>query len=346
MRILLTGGTGNVGPAVIEHLSEAGHDVLTVGRREHMDVPGGRYLQRDINDYDALLDAMRGCDAVVHLAAIAHPMGRPGRELFRVNALGTFNVFEAAAECGIARVVGASSINAFGYFFGERTVELRYLPIDEEHPVLATDAYSFSKQVMEDIGRYFWERDRISNVMLRLPSVMRHETVLASDERYRKRYDAGFLRRLLEMPEGDRAAEIDRLQSLYDRYRSDLRADRTRHGEWGRLKPGVTDYISEDELGFMIHNVNFFTYLDDLDCAQAIEKGLTAEYEGSHPLFINSNRNSLGLPLETIATLYPGTPPVRGQRPGDDTVVSIDRARELLGYEPEWTMKPLLDPAG
>ena len=342
MRILLTGGTGNVGPAVIEHLAGLGHDVLTVGRRDSMDVPAGAYRKADINDYDALLGAMRDRDAVVHLAALAVPVGRPGRDVFRVNDLGTFNVFEAAAECGITRIVGASSINAFGYFFGDRSFPLRYLPIDEEHPMLATDAYSFSKQVMESIGRYFWERDGISSVMLRLPSVLRHETILASSEHYRDRYDAAFVERLLDMPDDERRAEIERLQGLYDRYRQDLRSDKTPYGEWGRLKPGVTDYITEDELGFMIHNVNFFTYLDDLDCAQSIEKGLAASYEGSHEMFINSNRNSLGLPLEEMAKLYPGEPPVREQRPGDDTLVSIDRARDVLGYEPEWAMEPFL----
>ena len=338
MRILLTGGTGNVGPATIEHLSAEGHEVLTVGRREQMDVPGGSYRQCDINDYETLLDAMRGYDAVVHLAALATPVGRPGREVFRVNDLGTFNVFEAAAECGITRVVGASSINAFGYFYGDRSFPLRYLPIDEAHPVLATDAYSFSKQVMEDIGRYFWERDRISSVMLRLPGVRRHHQVLDADGSIRKRYNGEFIRNLLGLPDAARRAEIVRLQAAYDRLRQEQRADKTPRDEWMRLKPGKTDYLTQEELGFMLANVNFFTYLDDLDCAQAIEKGLTVDYEGSHTLFINAKRNSLGLPLEEMARLYPGEPPVREHRRGDDTLVSIDRARDLLGFEPEWAM--------
>ncbi|MFW5788417.1 MAG: NAD-dependent epimerase/dehydratase family protein [Spirochaetota bacterium] len=342
MRILLTGGTGKVGPAVIEHLGDSGNDVLTVGRREHMDVPCGEYRRCDISDYDALLEAMRGCDAVVHLAAIASPVGRPGREVFRVNDLGTFNVFEAAAECGIARVVGASSINAFGYFYGDRSVELEYLPVDEAHPTLATDAYSFSKQVMEAIGRYFWDRDGISSVMLRLPGVRRHHQVLDEDGSMRARLNPDFIRALLALPDDERRAEIERLQSVYDRYRRQMRADRISRGEWMRVKPGLTDYITQDEILFMLQNVNFFTYLDDLDCAQAIEKGLTVEYEGSHELFINAKRNTLGLPLEEMAKLYPGEPEVREQRPGDDTLVSIDRARDLLGFEARWATPPLL----
>ena len=249
-------------------------------------------------------------------------------------------MFEAAAECGIGRVVSASSINATGYFFGDRSYPLRYLPIDEEHPTLATDAYSFSKQVVEQIGRYFWERDRISSVSFRLPGVMRHETVVSASEAHRKNYRKEFVERLLGLPEPDRCCEIERLQSVYDRFRPEHRADRTAWGQWNRVDTGAGNYINAEELGFMVHSANFFTYLDDLDCAQAVEKALTGAYEGSHTLFVNATRNSLGLPLDQMAKLYPGDPPVRSHRSGDDTLVSIDAARCLLGFEPEWAMTP------
>jgi nucleoside-diphosphate-sugar epimerase len=77
---------------------------------------------------------MRGCDQVVHLAALASPVvGRP-EEVFRVNAEGTFNVFQAAAEAGIRRVVQASSINALGLYYGVRTTDPLYFPVDEAAP--------------------------------------------------------------------------------------------------------------------------------------------------------------------------------------------------------------------
>ena len=44
-------------------------------------------------------------------------------------------------------------------------------PIDEDHPTYTTDPYSFSKQVIEDIGAYFWRREGISSVFLRFPAV-------------------------------------------------------------------------------------------------------------------------------------------------------------------------------
>ena len=48
---------------------------------------------------------------------------------------------------------------------------VEYFPIDEQHPTFTTDSYSFSKQVMEEIGAYFWRREGISSVLLRLPGV-------------------------------------------------------------------------------------------------------------------------------------------------------------------------------
>jgi nucleoside-diphosphate-sugar epimerase len=309
--------------------------MTVIGRSANQDVPGATYVQCDINDYESLEDAVRGHDVIVHLAAHGAPIGRPGREVFRVNDLGTFNVFEAAAETGIRRVVGASSINAVGYFFGDRGVPISYLPIDEEHPTLATDAYSFSKQVMESIGRYFWERDGISSVMLRLPAVVSHEKIAADTDFY-ARYDAGLIERLLEMTEAERGAELERLQRLYDRHRRAHRADK-REKMVLSGEVDATSGLTSDEFFFMVEKVNFFTYIDEIDSAQAIAKSVTAEYEGSHPLFVNSRRNSVGLPVEEVAKLYaPDELTVRPSRPGDDTIVSIDRARELIGFEPEW----------
>ena len=97
---------------------------------------------------------MAGIDGVVHLAAFRHPGLAPEHRLFHVNVSGTFNVFRAAADAGIKRVVCASSINALGYNFGIKFPEgqLQYFPIDEAHPTYTTDPYSFSKGAIEEIG--------------------------------------------------------------------------------------------------------------------------------------------------------------------------------------------------
>lgn len=336
MKVLFTGGTGSVGKASVRRLLDDGHEVTVVGRRDEMEVPAGAsYRACDINDYDGLHRVMKGHRAVVHLAAIPTPRGRPGRELFRVNDLGTFIVFEAAAELGINRIVGASSINAFGYFYGDRGFPIRYLPVDEAHEGVATDAYSFSKQVMEDIGRYFWERDRISSVMLRLPAV------LSSERLTRWWSDAepvrGLLGRLLALPDAEREAEVRRLSHGYDSWRANHRWDRIpRDASVLSEEDPWEGAITRDEHRLMSSRANLFTYVHDEDAAQAISKGLTAPFDGCHPLYVNARRNSTGRSVEELSLILdPPRPEVRASRPGDDTIVSIDRARELLGFEPE-----------
>ena len=80
----------------------------------------------------------------------------------------------------------ASSINAFGCFWGNTDITPRYLPIDEAHPTYTTDPYSFSKTVIEEIGDYYWRREGISSVALRLPAVW-SQARMESDEARRRR---------------------------------------------------------------------------------------------------------------------------------------------------------------
>ena len=82
---------------------------------------------------------------------------------------------------------------------------------------------------------------------------------------------------------------------------------------------------------------NFWASIDARDSAQALEKGLTADYEGSHPIFVNDSVNGAGVDSELLVrTFFPEvegrTHPLQGQ----ETLVSIDKARDLIGYEPEY----------
>lgn len=85
---------------------------------------------------------------------------------------------------------------------------------------------------------------------------------------------------------------------------------------------------------------DFWASLHVLNAAQAIEKGITAEYEGSHALFVNDSHNSVGVPSEKLAAYC--FPEVRlWKRPlvGTETLVSIDKARALIGFEPEHSIE-------
>jgi nucleoside-diphosphate-sugar epimerase len=261
-------------------------------------------------------------------------VGGSPEEVFRVNGQGTFNVFQAAAEEGIRRVVQASSINATGQFYGVRPAPLNYLPMDEAHPVYSTDAYSFSKHIIEDIGSYFWRREGISSVAFRLPFVAPasyHQT--ASQNRLRVRT---LVNTLLEQSEEERLAWFTRIWQEYNDFRA------TRPYE----KPAVSarqllNALPDDRrmsMSAMWNRVNFFTHLDERDSAQAVEKGLDASFEGSHALFINDSHNWSGVESRLLAELfYPDVKEFKKPLVGTETLVSIDHARALIGFEPEYS---------
>ena len=321
MKILVTGGTGSVGKRAVARLIRHGHKVKVIGRRPEMEIEEGEYQACAINDFEALREQVRGFEGIVHLAAIPNPFAGRHEEIFRVNCEGTFNVYQAAVEEGIGRIVSASSINAFGYNFGIRSFPLRYFPIDEEHPGVTTDPYSFSKQVMEETAAYFWRREGVSSVCLRLPYVYNPRPDRGGHrERGKKRFAD-----LMALPEAEQRELMDRVRDFIERGRTDYDIwDREEYRELRGLSGGATD---------------FWAVIHAEDSAQAIEKGLLAEYEESHPLYVNDSHNWLGIESETLARLYyPEVTERKRPLVGAESLVSIERARKLLGFEPEHSL--------
>lgn len=333
MRILLTGGSGSVGKAVIQRLSAAGYSVLVIGRRPGLTFEGAEYQSCDVNDFPRLREVLTGCEAVVHLAAIPNPgAGRP-EELFSVNCQGTFNVFQAAAELGIRRVVQASSINALGQFYGVKPAPLHYLPMDEAHPTFSTDAYSFSKNVIEQIGEYFWRREGISSVAYRLPWVAPADTHASLPERRARIHSV--VDKLLKRSPDENRAWFERTWAEFNA----LRASRIYETQ-GKARE-MMSALPEDQrnaLNCMTNRANFFTMLDERDSAQAMEKGLSASFEGAHALLINDSHNWTGIESKTLVRLfYPDVQEIKKDLQGTETIISIDKARRLIGFEPEYS---------
>ncbi|WPZ33494.1 NAD-dependent epimerase/dehydratase family protein [Thalassobaculum sp. OXR-137] len=120
MRILVTGGCGFIGSHVVDALLAAGHepvvlDDLSTGRRAN--VPSGvEIVEGSVEDSDAVAQAIHGCGAVVHLAAIAsvQKCNETWAESHAVNVTGTVKVLEAARDAGRIPVVYASSAAIYG----------------------------------------------------------------------------------------------------------------------------------------------------------------------------------------------------------------------------------------
>jgi nucleoside-diphosphate-sugar epimerase len=312
---------------------ESGFSLRVFDRQPDAHLDGCEYVAGDINDYPALRQAVRGCGAIVHLAALPRPCDGPSPEVFRINAAGTFNVFQAAAEEGIRRVVQASSINAIGHFYGVKEAAIQYLPIDEGHPAFTTDAYSFSKEIVEQIGEYYWRREGISSVALRFPAVL----LLQAHERIRERRAnvQRLIQRLLAM------SPQERLDWLAERKRAfnDFRARRSMESAeiYSRMWAENSPLDAETRLT-MIARYNFFAIIDERDAARALEKGLTAAYEGSHALFVNDRINSAGVEAQLLAEVFfPEVKAFRRPLSGMESLVSIERARQVLGFEPAFS---------
>jgi nucleoside-diphosphate-sugar epimerase len=332
MRIFVTGGTGDVGKASVERLVDAGHEVLVVGRKSDVAIRGASYERCDVLDKKRLTELMAGSEAVLHLAGIPNPVKGTANDILQINGMGTFNVYEAALANGIGRVVAASSINALGGHMGTLPLPLKYLPVDEDHPVQATDPYSLSKQVMETFGRYFWDREGISGVMLRLPHVLRHDAENTRRWRERNEKNRQTYEALMALSESERACRImDAERAFYGGHQAGLL-------NLSEICERTKGAITEADLLFMQDKSDYWTQVDDRDCAQAIEQALVRDFEGCHTLFINSHTNGLGLSIRELAQLYvPEVTRFKPVREGDSSLLSIERARCLLGFEPRYS---------
>src|SRR5258705_8740608 len=160
MKIAVTGGSGRVGRAIVEMALSQGNNVVSIdlvkleGNNEQPDVT---FIQADLTDYPAFENALRGCDALVHMAAIPAPGHKPDYEVHNNNVVSSYNALRAAVEVGIQRVCQASSVNATGLAYSRRP-RFDYFPLDEEHPSYNEDPYSLSKWICEEQANSFARR--------------------------------------------------------------------------------------------------------------------------------------------------------------------------------------------
>src|SRR6476660_728727 len=145
MHILVTGGSGTIGAYVLRELIAGGHTVVCYSRTTPPLVEGAAFIAGDILDLEGLARACRGCEAIVHLAAVPGPRRATPERLITVNVVGTVHVLEAALRTGNSKVVFASSGAAAGFTFQTRPIVPRYFPVDEQHPDAPQDDYGLSK---------------------------------------------------------------------------------------------------------------------------------------------------------------------------------------------------------
>jgi nucleoside-diphosphate-sugar epimerase len=170
MRICVTGASGKAGQATVAELLEHGHDVSATDVMPPPPDLGVELLRADLTDYGQTVEALHGVDAVVHHANIPAPGLRTPAVTFTANTAMNSNVFLAAAQLGLRRVVWASSETTLGLPFDTPP---RYAPVDEDHYPLPTSTYALSKVVGETIAGHVAQWSGIPFVALRFSNMFR-----------------------------------------------------------------------------------------------------------------------------------------------------------------------------
>jgi uronate dehydrogenase len=161
-RVLLTGAAGAIGGTLRKGLSGR-YPLLRLSDHQSMPSvgPGEELAPADLRDYAAVKNAMAGIDCVVHLGGIPHEA--PWTAILESNIIGTYHVFEAARECGVQRVVFASSNHVVGFHRSSQTIDSDAQPRPDSR-------YGVSKVCGEALGRLYADKHGISVACLRIGS--------------------------------------------------------------------------------------------------------------------------------------------------------------------------------
>lgn len=171
--VFITGGAGFIGLHVVDQLLEQGYNVrifdnMFRGDRDAVNalIAGGRVelIDQDVRYGGAVHAAMKGCDYVIHLAAVSiNKSNSDPYESMDINTIGAHNVFAAAADHGVKRVVFASSASVYG--------DPEKLPMHEDDTLSPLTPYCISKRTGEDLLGYYERRAGLSWIALRFFNV-------------------------------------------------------------------------------------------------------------------------------------------------------------------------------
>jgi nucleoside-diphosphate-sugar epimerase len=276
MRVCVTGAAGMTGSVTVKHLLDHGYEVVGTDVVAHpgnlpavWSRPDFTYLRADLTDFGDTVDLLGGCDAVVHLANIPAPGLAPPARTFGVNTAMNSNVFLAAAQLRLRRVVWSSSETTLGLDFA---VPPKFAPLTEEHYPYPTTTYSLSKVVSETTASHVAEWTAIPFVALRFSNVI-------PPERY----------------------------ATFPTFWDD---------------PALRKF-------------NLWSYVDVRDCALSCRLGLEADVAGASSYLIAAADTVMTTPsARLMAETFPDVPLTKDLSEFE-TLQSIDRARAMLGYEPQ-----------
>jgi UDP-glucose 4-epimerase len=303
MKILVIGGAGYIGSHVARRFLDSGHEVavfdnMSTGCPENI-FPGETFIKGDILEYPAILAAMRGRDAAIHLAAAkaaGESMENP-QKYSTQNLSGTINIVNAAVEAGVRRLVFSSSAAVYG--------EPRYVPMDERHPTEPENYYGFTKLEIERILGWY---DRLKGLRY---AALRYFNAAGYDPAGRirglEREPANLIPRVMEVAAGLKPG-LQVYGDDYDTPDGTCIRDYVHVDDLARGHLAALEWISRNDKSLVV-NLGSETGLSVLEILEAARR-VTGK----------------SIPAEIV-----------GRRPGDPAKVcaSSSLARELLGWKAE-----------
>jgi nucleoside-diphosphate-sugar epimerase len=286
--VVVTGGSGKAGRAVIRELIEHGYAVMNVDIAPPPE-PLCHFFKADLADLGHAVEAIRRAAgtvdrrrtplgetaAVIHLAGIPAPSLAPDAATFHNNLMSTYNIFSAATLFGVPRVVWASSETAYGLPLTRTPPS--FAPVTEEHPLSPETGYALAKVLSEQMARemHRWNPGtrfaglRISNIF--------------------------------------EAADYAAIPTFWE-------------------DPALRQW-------------NLWSWVDARDVAQACRLALEADIPGADTFTIAAADTLMRRPSrELMAQAFPGVT-LRGDLGEFETLLSIDKARRVLGYRPRHTWR-------
>ena len=314
MRALVTGSNGRVGTVVARDLLERGiavrgFDLMPSGRTE----PDYEEVVGALEDPEAVAKAVAGMDTVVHLGAYMSWSPGDWPRLFRANVEGTRVALDAAARAGVNRFVFASS----GEVYPENAPT--FLPITEDHPLLANSPYGLTKLLGEEMVRFQQRTGAMETVILRFSHIQDASELLDEDSFF----------------SGPRFFLAPRIRQQ-ERFGNHALADLLLRSSPG----GPAHILARNEAGrpFRMH------ITDTRDIAHGILLSVVRPEAAGGVFNLGSTEPvDFGwlLPRMSEITGYPVVP-VDLPGPGVDYHTSNQRIRTVLGFEPQWTMRTML----
>ena len=162
-KIVLTGAAGRLGGYLRKPLAAKCETLVSTDIAPLTDslIKEESFVQADLADYAKMAEIIKGADMVVHFGG--HPDEKRFEDILHANIIGCYNIWQAAHEAGVRRIVYASSIHAVG-------LHPKTTAINIHTPHRPDSYYGLAKCFAEDMAKLYWDKKGLEAVCLRILS--------------------------------------------------------------------------------------------------------------------------------------------------------------------------------